>query len=254
MFVFIFRSVEQPWPIRHTPKDDNAYARAENARDVQMAASAQTRLPMALPEEEAPARRARRSAFLEGFSLHADTHVHQNDRKGLERLCRYGARGPVTLERLSRREDGKLVYRLKKAAAGATQLVLTPLQWVKRLSALVVKPKVHLTRFFGVLAPNAKLRARVVPRVPSPTPVLEQTTAAPNTSRPPPRPRLCWAELLRRTFELDVLRCPCGGRRRVIALVTSSSVCRKILQHLGRPDAPVEFPKAAGPPQLALAF
>ena len=52
---------------------------------------------------------------LEGFSLHANTWVHQNDRDNLEKLCRYGARGPLALERLSRREDGKLEYRgLKK--------------------------------------------------------------------------------------------------------------------------------------------
>jgi hypothetical protein len=33
----------------------------------------------------------RRCALLEGFSLHANTHLHANDRQGLERLCRYGA-------------------------------------------------------------------------------------------------------------------------------------------------------------------
>ena len=37
-------------------------------------------------------RRGRQEAFLEGFSLHAATHLHANDRAGLERLCRYGAR------------------------------------------------------------------------------------------------------------------------------------------------------------------
>ena len=26
----------------------------------------------------------------DGFSLHADVAVHENDREGLERLCRYG--------------------------------------------------------------------------------------------------------------------------------------------------------------------
>ena len=39
--------------------------------------------------------------------MHADTWVHENDRQSLERLCRPGARGPLALERLSRREDGK---------------------------------------------------------------------------------------------------------------------------------------------------
>jgi hypothetical protein len=39
-----------------------------------------------------------RCAFLEGFSLHANTHLHANDRQGLERLCRYGARGALAVK------------------------------------------------------------------------------------------------------------------------------------------------------------
>jgi hypothetical protein len=44
-----------------------------------------------------PKVRRRRMAVAPGFSLHADTWVHGNDRQGLERLARYGARGPVTM-------------------------------------------------------------------------------------------------------------------------------------------------------------
>lgn len=40
-------------------------------------------------------RPGRRTAFVEGFSLHADTWLHENDVVGLERLCNYGARGPL---------------------------------------------------------------------------------------------------------------------------------------------------------------
>ncbi len=65
---------------------------------------------------------ARRCATLEGFSLHANTPVHESDRLGLETLCRYGARGALSLERLSRREDGTLAYRMKRPAPdGSTQ-------------------------------------------------------------------------------------------------------------------------------------
>lgn len=119
---------------------------AEDAQAALAAASAQTRLPLG----DAPSSREkrRRCAFLEGFSLHADTWVHQNDRDNLEKLCRYGARGPLALERLTRREDGKLEYRLKRPLpGGATTLVMTPGQLLKRLVALVVKPNIHLTRF-----------------------------------------------------------------------------------------------------------
>jgi hypothetical protein len=36
---------------------------------------------------------------------------------GLERLCRYAGRPPVAIERLSLLPDGRLLYRLKLAAA-----------------------------------------------------------------------------------------------------------------------------------------
>jgi hypothetical protein len=34
---------------------------------------------------------------------------------------------------------------------------------------------------------------------------------------PPRKPRLPWADLLKRVFGDDVLQCPCGGRRKVVA-------------------------------------
>jgi hypothetical protein len=36
-----------------------------------------------------PTSKARRSEFLDGYSLHADRLVDEADRDGLERLCRY---------------------------------------------------------------------------------------------------------------------------------------------------------------------
>jgi hypothetical protein len=85
----------------------------EHALDALQRSSAQWKLPFGSPS---PPRRSRRCAFFEGFSLHANTRVHENDRLGLETLCRYGARGPLSLERLSRREDGTLTYRMKRPA------------------------------------------------------------------------------------------------------------------------------------------
>ena len=40
---------------------------------------------------------------------------------------------------------------------------MTPLEFMQRLAALVPRPRLHLIRFHGVLAPNAGLRAAVVP-------------------------------------------------------------------------------------------
>lgn len=44
-----------------------------------------------------------------------------------------------------------------------------------------------------------------------------------------------WAELLRRIFELDPLRCPhCGQEMRIVAFITVPAVIDRILAHLRR--------------------
>ena len=46
---------------------------------------------------------------------------------------------------------------------GTTHIVMEPLEFMECLAALVPLPRLHLIRFHGVLAPNAKLRRKIVP-------------------------------------------------------------------------------------------
>ncbi|WP_257460884.1 ATP-dependent helicase HrpA [Archangium lipolyticum] len=62
-----------------------------------------------------------------------------------------------------------------------------------------------------------------------------------------------WAGLVRKRFAVDVFCCPrCGGRRRVLALLTQGSVMRRILRHLHLPELPPPQAPARGPAQQAL--
>ncbi len=47
---------------------------------------------------------------------------------------------------------------------GTTHIVLEPLDFMARLAALVPKPRVNLTRFHGVFAPNSALRKQITPK------------------------------------------------------------------------------------------
>jgi hypothetical protein len=59
-------------------------------------------------------------------------------------------------------------------------------------------------------------------------------------------PRLDWASLLRRSFEVDVLECPkCHGRLRVLAVITEREPVQRILAHLGVPTEPRRSPERA---------
>jgi hypothetical protein len=46
---------------------------------------------------------------------------------------------------------------------GTTQVIFEPLDFIAKLAALVPKPRVNLTRFHGVFAPNSKHRVDVTP-------------------------------------------------------------------------------------------
>jgi hypothetical protein len=69
---------------------------------------------------------------------------------------------------------------------------------------------------------------------------LNEVKPARNSARPPRQPpnkrRLRWAELLKRVFELDALRCPiCRGKMRVLAAITQPDVAARILECLALP-------------------
>jgi len=72
----------------------------EDARQAYQAHSLQQRLRWTEVDVRPPPSKQPRCALLEGFSLNANTHLHANGRQGLERLCRYEARGTLALERL----------------------------------------------------------------------------------------------------------------------------------------------------------
>jgi hypothetical protein len=98
------------------------------------------------------------------FSLHAGVRCGAHQRKELERLCRYITRPAIANERLKRNQAGQVVLQFKSPYRdGTTHIVMSPLEFMQRLAALVPPPRLHLIRFHGVLAPHATLRAAVVP-------------------------------------------------------------------------------------------
>ena len=79
---------------------------------------------------------------------------------------------------------------------------------------------------------------------------LEQELLEPNVVAHIRQRRLTWAQLLKRTFSVDVLACPnCSGRLRVIAAIDDPSVVRKILAHLGLPTERPTIAPARSPPE-----
>ena len=233
------------------------------------------------------------TAEVDGMNIHAGVTMRAGDREGLERLLRYCARPAFSLERLSQLADGRLAYELRRPRKnGATHLVLTPVQLIARIAAIVPPPRYPLSRFAGVLAPSSPWRASIVPSRSAPTKPggatkaggatkpRESTSMLPDASSPataahvstpaptavsapaplartaktslgaglpPVYARVDWASLLRRVYLEDVLACPCGGRRRVVADVTERAEIAAYLEKLGLPTEAPPLARARSP-------
>jgi putative transposase len=99
-----------------------------------------------------------------GFSLHAGAAARADGRKKLVRLSRYISRQPVSEKRLSLTPNGNVRYHLKAPYEdGTTHVIFEPLGFIARLAALVPKPRMNLTRYHGLFAPNSQHRALVTP-------------------------------------------------------------------------------------------
>ena len=262
-----------------------------------------------------------------GFNLHAGTRIEAGDDIGRERLCRYGARPPLSLERLRRLPGGRgVVYRLKYVTRGRGKYrVMTGLEFMARLASILAPPRYPLTRYAGVLGPRSSWRKDIVPKPRERRPTCDGAVVDPtgdDTSGPrakpkkddsskredfAPRPdrlnetagsaqqtgggaamiklapdvvarpgdvialapnilsvrhwdrllggalyaatpRVDWASLLRRSFDLDVMACAkCGGPLRVLAVITEREPVRRILAHLGLPAEVPPLARARDP-------
>jgi hypothetical protein len=181
-----------------------------------------------------------------GFSLHAGVSAKAHQRDKLERLCRYISRPPIAMHRLSITTSGNVCYELKTPYRdGTTHVVFEPLDFISKLAALVPSPRVNLTRFHGVFAPNSQYRAAIIVK-------KNDVKQAANQIRTESEKRraMTWATRLKRAFNIDIKTCQvCGGAVKVIACIDDPVVINKILDHLrSQQDAQFMLPVNRAPP------
>jgi Putative transposase len=189
-------------------------------------------------------------ASLDGFTLHAATRAGALDTAGREALLRYILRPPIAQERVESTKDGLVRIALKRAYSDGTVAVeMDPLSLLCRLATSVPPSRYHTVKYAGVLASASKWRARIAPK-----PVVDASVDTPPSGEPARRG--CkyrpWAELLRRTFALDVLECPkCKGRMKLLAMVTEAKGIRRFLASTGEQLEPPTRAPNRGPPYWA---
>ena len=127
----------------------------------------------------------------EGYNLEASVRIDAESDFAREHLIRYCARPPVALGRLIALPGNKLGYRIKKLRNGRSKMrVMTPVELLARLAALVPPPRHPLVRFHGAFAPRSSWRRDVVPKPPiERAPAHHTPSPKPSPPQaPPPKP------------------------------------------------------------------
>ena len=109
--------------------------------------------------------------------------------------------------------------------------------------------------YYGVLGAHAawrpRLRARAIAAA-SGAAGADASSAPGAGAGSPRRSNQLWAQLMQRSFGFDPCVCPqCGGRLRLLALIETRPVIRRILGHLGLPTEVAAARPSRAPP---LAF
>ena len=189
-----------------------------------------------------------------GFSLHAAVRWRADQRRELEHLCRYITRPAIANERLKRNRANQVVLQLKSPYKdGTTHVVMSPMEFMERLAALVPRPRLHLIpfdrvragRFHGVLAPNAKLRSKIIPSARAGGRALKRSRSCPPTHRAHELGPAAQTGLRHRHRTLPELRRQLEDHRRHRR---SASDCQN-----PRPSGPAD-PRPAARPGAAIRF
>lgn len=189
-------------------------------------------------------------AQIGGFSLHAGVYADTNQTDKLERLCRYIARPAVSEQRLSLTDSQNVRYELKTPYRnGTTHVFFSPLDFISKLAALVPPPRLNLTRFYGVFAPNSHVRAEVTAsQRGKQSPRLAEHLKA--SDKPYHARSMKWAQRLKRVFNIDITICEACAKTdvKIIACITHPAIITKIIMHLDKNDSPITANTCRAPP------
>ena len=120
-------------------------------------------------------------------------------------------------------------------------------EFTEKLAAIIPPPRANQVLYAGVLAGNAALRADVVPRVATSTEAQREARAALKLVKAEDRrettaraeERRCWAELLKRVFEVNGWACPhCNKPMALRSIVIREPATTKVVSGLLRSTGP----------------
>ena len=151
--------------------------------------------------------------------------------------------------------DDKFVFKMKSSwDDGTSHIILSAHELLEKLAAIVPPPRSNTTRYHGILAPNSKQRAKVVPaRADEDDGQNDAANERKKTGST--KYRLTFAALLARVFKIQIDHCPaCGGKMKIIAFITDPASIRRYLEGVGLPTEAPPIAPARSPPQIEFDY
>jgi hypothetical protein len=99
------------------------------------------------------------------------------------------------------------------------------LEFIARVTSHIPEKGQVMVRYFGLYANAHRGKVRKSEEAAHPLVIISEEC--------PKIPRLGWAEMIRKVYEVDPMLCPkCGGQMKIIAFITDYSVLDRIINHL----------------------
>ena len=182
-----------------------------------------------------------------GFSVDTSPTVWPQDTQGLERLCRYLLRCPVSISRIHWTPGSRTLFYESKGSHDDPLLShpkgesIDIFEFIARVLTQIPEPRKHGVHYFGAYASRARaLRKKQGLELEPTSP--RRSDAKPDepelTSKHRAALRKRWANLIRRVHKTNPLLCACGGKFRVISFSRRSSDGFSIISIKQDPRAP----------------
>ena len=182
-----------------------------------------------------------------GFHTHDGVWAPADDKDFTVRLARYCARNPIALSRMEYDEQGSAVtyYSDKHTGPTAGSETTDALEFLAKLTSHIPDKGQVLQRYYGFYSSRQRAKRRKA----NGDGVEELLTMVEPEAEALRKAKRRWAELLRRIFEVDPLKCPrCGETKmRIVSFITEPKTIDRILDHLRRTQATRTRPRAPPP-------
>ena len=162
-----------------------------------------------------------------GFNVHTKGRIDGDDGEAIEKIARYMSRPAISVDRVEFNPDGNtvIVYEKQDRSPSRISESYDIMEFMSLVAGHIPSPYESLVYYYGIYSSSHRGKEK---RENSDNCCInvEKVGGIHRASS-------AWARLIRKIFEVDILRCKmCGGEMKIIAFITGHESINKILRHI----------------------